>query len=790
MKNSIFENDARCISEIWKEWQISDLLGKGGFGRVYKAVREKAGVEEEAAVKIISVKCDDEDYELFAPTEEITDGFSKESGREKYEKCLNEIKAMASLSTHPNVVSIRDHHEVDRKDFRDIYILMELLCPLDKYLKGRVLTRNEVIKIGSDICSALESCESKKLIHRDVKISNIFATENGCFKLGDFGVVGALENTLHKQQTRIGTGGYMAPEVFNGKEYDHRADIYSLGKVLEVLIEPESDEAKRLGFVPCRRGCGDLREVIKKATEEKPEDRFKSASQMRKALEALNTGKKKVKTRSAKLRKFKAIVITTLVILAALAVGAVALYYSSPFFKAYKSFENNDFETAAYIYNDSVKDNFIYRPLFLRKMDGAKDEVMESYLSGKVDYATTIRALETLVLMDMADMNDISEVKKAETNTSLIESAETKYQSKDYTGALEDYSKISSESPLISKALSGAQVAFDAYVDEISSGIYKNVKGGYFTDAFDRIDETYRYLLAGVDSSKLDKVKSDVMEKYCQHVSEEVDYYTEYGYFSQAFDYVDEAYEDLPEGFDSARLDEIKNSISEKHYRYVSAKVNDYVQSDSYSSALDEIRQAISCDNSQELLNLKSETEAKFESYVKTSVESFSEKGDFEKAKEMIDKALRIMPDSRTLKTLAEEINGNLSKVFMSQCKAYDYRNYSDYTGNYGFYMSGKEYTNGFTLYSYGDTDKGYVDFNIDKNYKNLTFIFGHKDSTGMNDGVLRIYGDGVLIKEVEATASALPREISVNVENVSILKFELVTNSSAYYGLGKITAE
>ena len=84
------------------------------------------------------------------------------------------------------------------------------------------------------MCSALELCRENNIIHRDIKPQNIFVSRYGVFKLGDFGV--AKASTIRTSADKVGTYSYMAPEVYKGKGYDDRVDIYSLGMVLYWLL--------------------------------------------------------------------------------------------------------------------------------------------------------------------------------------------------------------------------------------------------------------------------------------------------------------------------------------------------------------------------------------------------------------------------------------------------------------------------------------------------------------------------------------------------------------------------
>ena len=103
------------------------------------------------------------------------------------------------------------------------------------YCAEKQLTEKEVIKLGMDLSKALEYCRKLKIIHRDIKPENIFVSRFGDFKLGDFGIARELERTM-SGFSKKGTYSYMAPEMYKGKKYDSRVDIYSLGIVLYRLM--------------------------------------------------------------------------------------------------------------------------------------------------------------------------------------------------------------------------------------------------------------------------------------------------------------------------------------------------------------------------------------------------------------------------------------------------------------------------------------------------------------------------------------------------------------------------
>lgn len=97
------------------------------------------------------------------------------------------------------------------------------------------MNEKEVIKLAIDICEALEICHKQKIIHRDLKIDNIFISSNNSFKLGDFGVARNVEKTLSGLSKKC-TYTYMAPEVYKGDDYNSNIDLYSLGIVMYKLL--------------------------------------------------------------------------------------------------------------------------------------------------------------------------------------------------------------------------------------------------------------------------------------------------------------------------------------------------------------------------------------------------------------------------------------------------------------------------------------------------------------------------------------------------------------------------
>ena len=292
----------RDLAAVWPQWRVVRLLGAGAFGEVYEIQRDEYGRVSRCALKILR-------KENAAPLNgDIYTHMSRGNSSEEFiTTVLKEIDIMEKLKGAPNIVVIDDYEVVRNSDSCSVLIRMELLRNLGEFMMSRQITIADIIRIGTDVCNALEYCEGQNIIHRDVKESNIFYSDMGMFKLGDFGISRQLmANTA--TMTSAGTVSKMAPEVYKGEKYDSRVDIYSLGLVLYQYMNEnrppfcapnetsyfavQKAMGKRLqGDVipPPVHGSDALKKAVLRAVEFSPEKRYSSAADFRKALEsALN----------------------------------------------------------------------------------------------------------------------------------------------------------------------------------------------------------------------------------------------------------------------------------------------------------------------------------------------------------------------------------------------------------------------------------------------------------------------------------------------------------------------
>ena len=193
-------------------YQIVGKLGRGGMGTVYEAVHRETG--EAAAVKLLS-----------------GDLAHEAAFRGRFEA---EIETLRKLN-HPNIVRLVGFGEQDGQ----LFYAMELVdgSSLEEELRrGRRFDWEEVAKIGVATCQALRHAHDRGIIHRDIKPGNVMLATDGRIKLSDFGIAAFRLQRPDQRGERAGHGRIHGAEQAEGRPVDHRADLYSLGALMYVLL--------------------------------------------------------------------------------------------------------------------------------------------------------------------------------------------------------------------------------------------------------------------------------------------------------------------------------------------------------------------------------------------------------------------------------------------------------------------------------------------------------------------------------------------------------------------------
>ena len=266
-------------------YEIKSLLGEGGMASVWRA--QHTTLETEVAIKVLDAPLA-KDKNLVA-------------------RFIDEAKIQVRLE-HPNVVKIENF------SMESLAMVMELVpgSPLDEVIGCEVgpIPFDRAMPMIRQICGAMRAAHEMNIVHRDLKPSNIIKTPEGKIKVMDFGiakVLGAAGRT--RTGTSMGTPDYMAPEQIKGaKDVGPTADIYALGVTFyemlsgrtPFMMDPEAHSEFEMMEAQVHKKPPDPREfypgipqyvvdVLMKALEKRPEDRYQTIAELLAALEKEST---------------------------------------------------------------------------------------------------------------------------------------------------------------------------------------------------------------------------------------------------------------------------------------------------------------------------------------------------------------------------------------------------------------------------------------------------------------------------------------------------------------------
>jgi serine/threonine protein kinase len=258
-------------------YEIVDEIGKGAMGVVFLARDPLIG--RLVALKTFRIGYSVRDVEL----EQFRARFIREA-------------QSAGILSHPNIVTI--HDVVEESEEGLAFIAMEYVrgTNLKSLLQGdQPLSLPFVVDVIAQVADALDYAHSHRVIHRDVKPANILITADNRVKITDFGIARLDTSNLTQEGQLLGTPNYMAPEQIQGKDVDHRADLFALGVVLyEMLTRHKPFQGENLTVVSHRivydhftppREFGremppGIEPVLNRALDKDPARRYQRAKEM------------------------------------------------------------------------------------------------------------------------------------------------------------------------------------------------------------------------------------------------------------------------------------------------------------------------------------------------------------------------------------------------------------------------------------------------------------------------------------------------------------------------------
>lgn len=271
-------------------FRLLRLIGQGGMGTIFLAVREGADFDQQVAIKL------------------LRRGLVSELDQRLFRR---ERKALAALS-HPNIARLIDGGVTESGL---PYLAMEYVdgISIKHYCSAHALSVTARLRLISTVCRAVDAAHRALIVHRDIKPSNILVTADGEVKLLDFGIAKLLESDEAETATGLAalTPDYAAPEQFGGGAITTATDVYALGVMLHELLtgvlpgelparrpssriaalSPAADAPPLSSSVLRQLLRGDLDNIVLKSLELEPARRYASAGAMGEDIEQFLAGR-------------------------------------------------------------------------------------------------------------------------------------------------------------------------------------------------------------------------------------------------------------------------------------------------------------------------------------------------------------------------------------------------------------------------------------------------------------------------------------------------------------------
>lgn len=786
------------LKQIWPEWQIEGKpLGKGSFGVVYKAVRRDHGVESYAAIKVISIPT--------APSEVDSlrsEGLDMNATRTYLQGIVNdfvsEIQLMESLKGVQNIVNVEDYKVVEKTGEIgwDIYIRMELLTSFNAYICDKKLTEEEVIKLGCDICTALEICAKRNIIHRDIKPENIFINDFGYFKLGDFGIARKMEN-MTGGLSQKGTFNYMAPEVANSSEYDARVDTYSLGIVLYRLLNgnrlPFLDTEKQLLNPNERRNAVDRRlrgeelpapcdasptmaDLILRACSYDPNMRFASATEMKQALMSVANGTYQI--------------------------GASNLDRTTSVRKAADNYDRTTSVRKAPAASNQkpapAVNTFGSQPKKKSKLPAMIAAVLAVVL---------LVGVGTFAVPKLLDGNDSTDPNETTSKTSdyskfdeeqiasIINEADALAAQEDYESALVKVQTGLVTYPKSAKLQQKADEYTNKFQEEAIASILSEAAAlAYEEDYEDALVKVQTGLGAYPDSVELQNKADEYTESLNAQIKaktlDEARTLADSGDYVSAIARIKNAQE--TQG-DDADYQAALKTYSAAYKTEVIASADGLAVNGDYIGALEAVGTASAViGDDAELFAKATEYENAYVAGIVEQADSLLLAGEFDSAETLVNEAKKRFPENVQLDETTKRINDSRPKFLMKVCPPYE-TNYGYHCANKGtdgdikdgtnvFYMAGEMYTNGFGM-DINRTNTTQALFNLKGKYSVLEFDLGHVDGTFDDTLILTIIVDGTVRATFTAQHTDLVKHYVVDISGAQQLAIVGIGQNNSMWG-------
>lgn len=488
-------------------------------------------------------------------------------------------------------------------------------------------------------------------------------------------------------------------------------------------------------------------------------------------------------------KKLIAILVTILVV-AILGTSAffVLQWYFSPEQRSLRALDRGDYEEALEIMDGDK--TILQNDKLISQLKERLATIKADFTANTMDYTTAQTELEAIAELEIEDIAE----KLAETETYVNQlnqsradfaTAESFFTRGDYPEAMEYYKKVIEADSNYQTAKLKITESGNLYRDKMLSSAAEYAANGQYSSAIATLQSALTVLPEDTQvTQQIALYEKDLAVQLKTQALNDAAAYAQIGDYISAMNTISAILETQS---GDAELNVAYAGYCDQYVDSVLVAAEKTQAESGYVEAMAQLQAGIGVVGSDTRL------EGRLTAYQNSYVAEILEQADalmkekkYDEAISLCNTALRNVPRNAQLNNKIAEIEGKKPKNFVDVCEPYESSYYEKYATGRTFYMAGQAWTNGFTI-----GERGYAYCNLGRKYTLLSFTVGHIDGSSMRDRSLSIYLDGVLYREIQIKADAMPQEIEIDVNNVSQIQFVITyAYDNANYGFANVVIQ
>lgn len=504
-----------------------------------------------------------------------------------------------------------------------------------------------------------------------------------------------------------------------------------------------------------------------------------------------------------KTRAKKRYVVIPIIIVAAAAAcwfGLSEFVVNSSASEAIAAFADKKYDTAASIYNESIRNSPIQMWLFEGKMDAYIGDVLNNHRDKVLSYDEAKNALNSVIALDddrftQKAKDALETIETLEESRAAYSAGQKYFTNGDYISAAKEFEKVIESDPDYGKAIASRDRAYEKYKEDVLSKTSGCETAQEYRDAIELLTEAVNNLPSDADlKARLDSCNKGLEEAIISEAVDDINDLINSGNYQEALEMIDNTLKDFPE---NSTLLNLKSSCTDSYISSATSEAQKLLDSEKYMEAIQLIDSMLEqFPDNETLSSSKNECIRVYVDAAVSSADEFMNAGNYETALLVIDKALDDLPDNTVLLNKKEEIESNMPVSLMDECPPHDGTNLKTFTNSSTstFKIDGKTYREGFTLYSSNGwfaSGNGAAQMDIGGEYSRLTFNVGKIDDGKNVNGILKVYIDNELVDTLRIDSEGGLQSFEIALNYGSTLKFELSPESGSStpsYGFTNLT--